>query len=89
VGDAAFGPTDRIGQLTMRNLDIADSRSRLEQYAGLGLIGGATGALVGRLTAGEADEITEHADHYSAEREQLADAVDEASESASFDFGAD
>ena len=36
VGDAAFGPTDRIGQLTMRNLDIADSRSRLEQYAGAG-----------------------------------------------------
>ena len=34
--------------------------SRLEQYAGLGLIGGATGALVGRVTAGEADEITEH-----------------------------
>ena len=89
VGDAAFGPTDRIGQLTMRNLDIADSRSRLEQYAGLGLIGGATGALVGRITSGEADEITEHAAHYSAEREQLADAVDEASESASFDFGAD
>ena len=27
VGDAAFGPVDRIGQLTMRNLDIADSRS--------------------------------------------------------------
>ena len=49
----------------------------------------ATGALVGRLTSGEADEITEHAAHYSAEREQLADAVDEASESASFDFGAD
>ena len=30
---AAFGPTDRIGQLTMRNLDIADSRSMLELYA--------------------------------------------------------
>jgi argininosuccinate synthase len=30
---AAFGPIDRIGQLTMRNLDIADSRSKLEQYA--------------------------------------------------------
>ena len=41
VGDAAFGPDDRIGQLTMRNLDIADSRSRLEQYAAAGLIGGA------------------------------------------------
>src|SRR6187402_629870 len=72
VEDAAFTPADRIGQLTMRNLDIADSRARLEQYAGMGLIGGATGALVGRLTSGEADEITEHAAHYSAEREQLA-----------------
>ncbi|MCR2824546.1 argininosuccinate synthase, partial [Microbacterium sp. zg.Y909] len=89
VGDAAFGPTDRIGQLTMRNLDIADSRSRLEQYASMGLIGGATGELVGKLERGGADEITEHADRYSAEREGLAEAVDEASESASFDFGAD
>jgi argininosuccinate synthase len=33
--NAAFGPTDRIGQLTMRNLDIADSRDKLEQYASL------------------------------------------------------
>ena len=33
VESAAFGPTDRIGQLTMRNLDIADSRSKLELYA--------------------------------------------------------
>ncbi len=31
--NAAFGPVDRIGQLTMRNLDIADSRGKLEQYA--------------------------------------------------------
>ena len=31
--NAAFGPIDRIGQLTMRNLDIADSRAKLEQYA--------------------------------------------------------
>jgi argininosuccinate synthase len=31
--DAAFGPIDRIGQLTMRNLDIADTRSKLELYA--------------------------------------------------------
>ena len=30
--DAAFGPTDRIGQLTMRNLDIADTRAKLEMY---------------------------------------------------------
>jgi argininosuccinate synthase len=32
IDNAAFGPVDRIGQLTMRNLDIADSRSKLEQY---------------------------------------------------------
>lgn len=89
VGDAAFGPVDRIGQLTMRNLDIADSRARLEQYAGLGLLGGATAELVGELASGAAREITEHAAPFDAEREELAEAVDEASESASFDFGAD
>ncbi|MGH3265347.1 MAG: argininosuccinate synthase, partial [Trebonia sp.] len=32
VESAAFGPDDRIGQLTMRNLDIADSRAKLESY---------------------------------------------------------
>ncbi|MGY3127240.1 argininosuccinate synthase [Agrococcus sp. UYP33] len=57
VGDAAFGPEDRIGQLTMRNLDIADSRSRLEAYAAAGLIEGETKALLGALEAGRADEI--------------------------------
>ncbi|MGO3866218.1 argininosuccinate synthase, partial [Glutamicibacter arilaitensis] len=57
VGDAAFGPVDRIGQLTMRNLDIADSRGRLEQYATMGLVGGTTAELVGSLEAGGADDI--------------------------------
>jgi argininosuccinate synthase len=38
---AAFGPADRIGQLTMRNLDIADTRSKLELYAAQGQLGGA------------------------------------------------
>ncbi len=90
VGDAAFGPTDRIGQLTMRNLDIADSRTRLEQYAAMGLIGGPTGELVGRLEQGVAAEITEHAEPYDRAREELAEAVDEASGSAAYeDFGAD
>jgi argininosuccinate synthase len=37
---AAFGPTDRIGQLTMRNLDIADTRSKLQSYRDQGQIGG-------------------------------------------------
>ncbi|GID27529.1 argininosuccinate synthase [Paractinoplanes brasiliensis] len=52
----AFAPADRIGQLTMRNLDIADSRAKLEQYAQLGMVGSPQG-LVGALPAGGAEEI--------------------------------
>ncbi|MBU2663698.1 argininosuccinate synthase [Actinoplanes bogorensis] len=52
----AFAPADRIGQLTMRNLDIADSRAKLEQYARLGMVGSPQG-LVGALPAGGAEEI--------------------------------
>jgi argininosuccinate synthase len=84
VGDAAFGPTDRIGQLTMRNLDIADSRSRLEQYATQGLIGGPTADLVGRMTAGEADAITA-----GTGSEPDLDALDAVGEGAAFDTGTD
>jgi len=87
VGDAAFGPTDRIGQLTMRNLDIADSRTRLEQYAAQGIIGGATAALVGRITAGLADDVTEPAS--PAKDAALAHAVDAANEASAFDSGTD
>ena len=39
TSDAAFGPEDRIGQLTMRNLDIADTRAKLESYRKQGQIG--------------------------------------------------
>jgi argininosuccinate synthase len=49
--DAAFGPLDRIGQLTMRNLDIADTRAKLESFAALGQLG-AQADLVGELPAG-------------------------------------
>jgi argininosuccinate synthase len=38
---AAFGPSDRIGQLTMRNLDIEDTRTKLELYASQGQLGSA------------------------------------------------
>ena len=38
--DAAFGPADRIGQLTMRNLDIADTRTKLDMYRKQGQIEG-------------------------------------------------
>jgi len=39
VEAAAFGPTDRIGQLTMRNLDIEDSRAKLDVYRAAGTLG--------------------------------------------------
>ncbi|GAA2097073.1 argininosuccinate synthase [Microlunatus panaciterrae] len=55
--DSAFGPSDRIGQLTMRNLDIADSRAKLEQYSALGLVGKAHTALVGTLEVGGSEAI--------------------------------
>ena len=42
---AAFGPLDRIGQLTMRDLDIQDSRAKLEQYAERRLLTPETDAL--------------------------------------------
>jgi argininosuccinate synthase len=37
-GESAFSPQDRIGQLTMRNLDIADTREKLLIYANSGLL---------------------------------------------------
>ncbi|KQS60503.1 argininosuccinate synthase [Geodermatophilus sp. Leaf369] len=68
--DSAFGPVDRIGQLTMRNLDIADSRAKLEQYAGLGMVGGAQTALVGDMAAGGAQAIASRGT-VSADEEML------------------
>lgn len=44
---AAFGPTDRIGQLTMRNLDIADTREKLELYREQGQLGQGEFKLIG------------------------------------------
>lgn len=41
-GEGAFTPQDRIGQLTMRNLDITDSRDKLFVYANAGLLGPAS-----------------------------------------------
>ena len=83
VEDAAFGPGDRIGQLTMRNLDIADSRARLENYVARGIIGGTTGDLIGELRQGEAKQIAKSAT--PLDNEQL----DSVGESAAFDTGTD
>jgi argininosuccinate synthase len=81
--DAAFGPTDRIGQLTMRNLDIADSRAKLELYAGLGQLD-ATAALVGALESGSgAAQIA------AVGAPETEPAVDEMVNDAAFDLGTD
>jgi argininosuccinate synthase len=53
--EGSFTPQDRIGQLTMRNLDITDSRDKLTIYAAAGLIG--PGSLEGlRLLDGPGEE---------------------------------
>src|SRR3954465_11386960 len=49
VEDAAFTPADRIGQLTMRNLDIADTRAKLDIYAKAGLISIGGGSHIPKL----------------------------------------
>jgi argininosuccinate synthase len=56
--NAAFGPTDRIGQLTMRNLDIADTRAKLELYQAQGQIDSSTFGLVGDMKSGQSNAIT-------------------------------
>ncbi len=81
VAESAFGPGDRIGQLTMRNLDISDSRTRLEQYASRGTLGSAADVLGDLVSgAGNASAIVApvHTDHGL-----------EALDRAAFDLGTD
>jgi argininosuccinate synthase len=49
-GASVFSPQDRIGQLTMRNLDIADTREKLLAYAKAGLLKAPSGSSLPRLT---------------------------------------
>ena len=83
VEDAAFGPADRIGQLTLRNLDIADTRGKLELYAGIGLLD-PSHTLVGSLTPGAAAAISE-----LPPGEQPDPAIDAATDNAGMDAGTD
>jgi len=50
-GESMFSPADRIGQLTMRNLDIADTREKLLVYSKAGLL--STGAGTSMLRIGD------------------------------------
>jgi argininosuccinate synthase len=49
-GESSFSPADRIGQLTMRNLDIVDTRDKLAIYTQAGLLSTTHGAALPQLT---------------------------------------
>ena len=57
VEHAAFGPLDRIGQLTMRNLDIDDSRAKLDVYRNAGTIGRGSLTELDRVTPRTFDRL--------------------------------
>jgi argininosuccinate synthase len=48
-GESVFSPSDRIGQLTMRNLDITDTRAKLIAYAKAGLLSAPAGTSLPQL----------------------------------------
>ena len=65
-GESVFSPQDRIGQLTMRNLDIADTRDKLLTYVKTGLIAPSLGSSMPMLTDGSGD----HADKPDPKRKK-------------------
>jgi argininosuccinate synthase len=57
--DSAFSPRDRIGQLTMRNLDITDTRAKLLTYAESGLLTLSKGAEMPQLNSSKENDSVE------------------------------
>ncbi|HUF48682.1 MAG TPA: argininosuccinate synthase [Vicinamibacterales bacterium] len=57
-GEGEFTPQDRIGQLTMRNLDITDTRDKLRVYTEAGLLGPGSATALPRLPTGRSDDET-------------------------------
>ena len=55
-GESAFTPQDRIGQLTMRNLDITDTRDKLLTYVKTGLLAPSLGAALPQLKEPNEDD---------------------------------
>jgi argininosuccinate synthase len=55
-GESSFSPRDRIGQLTMRNLDITDTREKLITYAQSGLLTLSKGSEMPQLSSGSDKE---------------------------------
>ena len=55
--ESTFSPRDRIGQLTMRNLDITDTRAKLLTYAAAGLLTLSKGSEMPQLNSGPEKEL--------------------------------
>ena len=53
--EGAFSAADRIGQLTMRNLDIQDTRQKLGIYSRVGLLGDSSDGAIPLLAGPKAD----------------------------------
>ncbi|MEV5139450.1 argininosuccinate synthase [Streptomyces syringium] len=81
--DPAFVPDDRIGQLTMRNLDIADTRKMLEEYAKHGQLRPWSG-LIGELAPGGAVAIAA-----GSEEAEAAAAASDTLDHAAMESGTD
>ncbi|MFO7303596.1 MAG: argininosuccinate synthase [Acidobacteriota bacterium] len=58
-GESTFSPQDRIGQLTMRNLDIEDTRDKLFVYGSVGLLAPGKGGGLPLLAGRTDDESSE------------------------------
>src|SRR5262249_29914964 len=52
-GEGEFTPQDRMGQLTMRNLDITDTRDKLRVYTETGILGPGSGSPLPQLGSGK------------------------------------
>jgi argininosuccinate synthase len=55
-GESMFSPQDRIGQLTMRNLDIVDTRDKLLTYVKAGVLAPSQGSAMPNLLEGDSLE---------------------------------
>ena len=56
MGWTMVTPLDRIGQLTMRNLDFIDPRDKLAIYSKVGLLSQGAGASLPQLTNDSDDQ---------------------------------
>ena len=55
-GESVFSPQDRIGQLTMRNLDITDTRDKLVTYVKAGVLAPSLGSAMPQLREGDSGD---------------------------------